>query len=102
MGIFTCDKKGCERRAYAELFYSGDGETSRWCYTCFWLYLYSRLFRFLKKADFGWCKVDTDREAIEHIRYELWDIQSDIMEIKEKLGIKDESLEEFEKNLDVT
>ena len=100
MGVFSCDKKGCGKKPYMELYYSFDDETHKWCYVCFWHYLEARLYRLFKKHDFGWCRVDTDREAIEHLRWELWDIQSDIMEIKEKLGIeKSEAEKEFEERM---
>ena len=101
MGIFTCDKEKCERKPFREVFFNNE-EDSAWCYACFWHYLKLRILRLFKKTDFGWCKVDTDREAIERLLMEITDVQHDLIEIKQKLGIKDETLEEFERNLDVT
>ena len=106
MGIFSCDRKGCERKPYMELVKpTEDGQDiGSWCYVCFWHYLEARMKAlFDKTLSFAYCKVDTDREAIEHLRYELWDIQSDIYEIKKSLGIEQsEEMKEIERNLDVT
>jgi hypothetical protein len=42
----------------------------------------------LKGDRIGWCRVDTDREAIEHLKEDIWDIQNDLWDIKHKLKIK--------------
>ena len=103
MGIFNCEyTRNCERRPHIEMHWHSDDGESHWCYVCFWHYLIARIRKLLKLNDFGWCRVDTDREAVEYLRCEPWDIHQDLAEIKEKLGIKNESLEELERNLDVT
>ena len=105
MGIYNCNyikrnKKECKHKPYIEIFAPTEEEDDgSWAYLCFWHYIKSRIDRMLRRKDFGWCKVDTDREAIEHLRFELWDMQGDLLEIKEKLGIKDEKTEEIEKEL---
>jgi len=111
MGIFSCDKYKrngieCSRKPWAELYFQGkEEEDSFWVYVCFWHYLIERFWRSLGKRDFGACRIDTNREAIEHILMEIWDVQSDLIEIKKKLGIKgehDDEIEEIMKDMDVT
>ena len=109
MSIFCCDwsdKDGfkCARRPYAEIFpieeegkeeedfcgikgwkYKPPKFKGGWSYLCFRHFIRAKL----RGDHFAWCKVDTDREAIESIREELCDIQSDLWDIKEKLGIND-------------
>ena len=103
MGIFSCDKERCERRPYREIIRpSTDDEEGSWCYVCFWHYIVARIKTIFHRNEYGYCKVNTDREAIEYMIHELFHLQCDIFEIKEKLGIKEEGLDEFERNMDVT
>jgi hypothetical protein len=103
MSIFNCNwNDRCERKPYKEIHYSLSEDDSRWCYVCFWHYIIARIHRLLGKKDFAWCRIDTDREVIEQLKYDMWDIQADLDEIKEKLGIKDETLDEIQRNIDVT
>jgi hypothetical protein len=88
MGIFKCDWKECRHKPYAEIFYN-DEEESKWCYLCFWHFIYARL----RRDKIGWCKVDTDREMLEQIREEIWELQSDLMDIKKKLKIKEKKVQ---------
>ncbi len=104
MGIFSCDHEDCERKPYMECFEISDkedGEIGKWWYFCFWHYVWVR-FRnlFYKDEKLGFARVDTEREAIEHIRMELWDIQTDLMLIKEKLKIKEQKIYDEEKQED--
>jgi len=64
-------------------------EESKWGYLCFWHYLWYRLTR---TKEVGYARVDTDREAIEHLQESIWDLHSDIYEIKKKLGIKEKKV----------
>ena len=103
MGIFSCDYKDCNRKAYMEIHMpETKDDPSCWCYSCFWHYLISRIRTILGLNNYEYSRVETDREAVEYIRMELWDIQVDLAKIKEKLGIKDDDEDEFETNLDVT
>ena len=92
MGIFSCDwGNDCSHEPYAEIFYEDEEEEKgehKWCYLCFWHFIWARL----RGDKFGWCKVDTDRELMEHILEEIWDVQSDLMDIKKKLGIKEKKV----------
>jgi hypothetical protein len=72
---------------------NGEGE-SKWGYLCFWHYLWVRIHR---DKHIGFAKPDTLREAIEHVREEIWDVQGDLMEIKEALGIKPKATPELDK-----
>ena len=95
---FKCDyykRNGdtCNRKPYVEVFVpSTEEEDGYWAYLCFWHYLKERILKLFGKSrnDFGWCKVDTNREMLENIMEEIWGIQYDLMEIKEKLGIKED------------
>lgn len=108
MSIFRCNKYKrngfeCGNRPYVEVFpletdkngnvimmddcnvpkFSDKG----WSYLCRWHFYMARL----RRDKILWCKVDSDRDTMENILEEIWDIQSDIYDIKEKLGIKDET-----------
>jgi hypothetical protein len=99
MGIFSCDYENCTKKPYIECFSSGnDEESSKWWYFCFWHYILLRIRILLHKEDkLGFARVDTDRETLEHIREDIWDIQMDLMLIKEKLKIKEPKTYEEEK-----
>jgi hypothetical protein len=77
MTMYKCNWEGCERKPYAEIYYTEDGE-SKWSFLCIWHFIRAKL----RRDEFAWCPVDTDREAIEQIKEEIWDLQSEIMEIK--------------------
>lgn len=108
MVYFGCDhekKDGskCDKRPYAELLFpTTDEEDGYWVYACRWHTLIHKLRRIRGKEAFGWCKVDTDREAIEGLKEEIWSVQSDLMDIKEKLGIEDSETEELKKRIELT
>ena len=102
MSILSCDRDGCEKMAHGEIYVIEDEEHHTWCYACFWHYLIERIRRILGLNGYGFCKIDNTREAIEFVRMELWNIQGDLIQIKEKLGIKDEEIDEIKKNIDVT
>jgi len=89
---FKCDWEGCERKPYMEVIKPGDS----WSYLCFWHYLYTKF----RGDEVGYCKVDTDRELLENIREEIWEIQLDLIEIKEKLNIKFKVPEELQSYID--
>jgi len=99
MGIFSCDYENCNGKPYMECFDSGSkDETSTWWFFCFWHYIWLRIrILFHKEDKMGFAKVDTDRETLEHIREDIWDIQMDLMLIKEKLKIKEPKAYEEEK-----
>jgi hypothetical protein len=61
-----------------------DTEHSKWWYLCFWHYLF---YRIKNDKNMGYATVDTDREAIESLKEELWDIEADLYLIKEKLEL---------------
>jgi hypothetical protein len=84
MSQFGCDyKDNCTKKPYMEA-YEVKGKKHAWYYLCFWHYLLTRI----KRKGLGYCKVDTDREMLERIMEEIWDIQGDLIQIKEKLKIK--------------
>jgi len=76
----------CQRKPYVEIFYEKEDGDHAWCYLCFWHYLYAKF----RGDEFGYTKINTNREMLENIMEEIWDIQGDLIEIKEKLGIKSE------------
>ena len=98
MGIFSCDYGNCNGKPYME-YLDTAGENSSWGYLCFWHYLLVRIHRFIHRdKHLGFADVDTDREFMERIMEEITSIQYDLMEIKEKLGIKskvDDKLKEL-------
>lgn len=102
MGIFSCDYENCERKAHMECFEcsddsKGEPEMGKWWYFCFWHYIWLRIrILFHKEEKLGFARVDTDRETLEHIREDIWDIQCDLMMIKEKLKIKEPKVYEEE------
>ena len=67
-----------------------------WSYLCLRHFIMAKL----RGDQFAWCRVDSNRELMENIREELWDIQEDFALIKEKLKIKEEGVEELEKLLE--
>ncbi len=67
-----------------------------WSYLCWKHYILAKL----KGHKFCCCRVDNLRETLENIKEELWDIQGDIFEIKDKLNIKSPGLEELERIID--
>jgi len=104
MSIFSCDYEGCERKPYVECYEIGgnenreDGEPGKWWWVCFWHYVWIRILILFRRQDkIGFAKVDTDRESIEHLHQELWDIQGDLTLVKEKLKIKEPKVYEPEK-----
>ena len=101
MSILGCDRKGCKRLAFGEVYMPnvGDDGESVWYFACWWHYFIERIRRIFGKTDFGFCRIDTTREAIEHIRMDLWELQGDILEIKQHFGIVKEDDKE---NIDVT
>ena len=94
MGIFSCEyhkkDKVCRFKPYMEYYYKDEDNNSLWCYICFWHYIWIRFFK--REESNGFARVDTDREAIEHILEELWSIECDIIGIEEKLGIKQKKI----------
>jgi len=102
--VFRCDyKKGekdfCGKKPFAEVYpfiknEEGEWEAEgSWCYLCLKHFLIMRIKAMLGKVKFGWCRVDSSRDTLEHIREELWDLQADIYAIKDRLGIESESLD---------
>jgi hypothetical protein len=94
MGIYTCDYEDCERKPYMEcLETSSKDEEGRWWFFCFWHYVWLRIrILFHKEEKLGFARVDSDRETLEHIRQDIWDVQMDLMQIKEKLKIKEKKV----------
>ena len=95
MGIFSCNYNDCEKRAHSEVFFEDEEGIGKWCYLCFWHYIWLRFIK--REKGNGYCKVSTDREAIEHIHEDIWDIQGDLGLIKEKLKIREKKVYEKEK-----
>jgi len=97
MGIFSCDwckdkvSNKCERTPLMEVFFSKTEDREvYWCYVCRWHWYKLLIQKWFGKRDFGACKVDTDREFMEHMMEEIIDIQYDLMDVREALGIKEE------------
>ena len=85
---FRCDyNETCRWKPSMECFYEDEEKERHWCYLCFWHYIWVRFIK--REKGNGYADVDTTREAIEQLREELWDIQGDLMLIKEKLKIKE-------------
>lgn len=119
MSCFKCDwkkKNGmmCGRVPFAEVYPYDEEEFKRtieampdfggdypefegsWAYLCLRHFIISKL----RGDKFAWCRVDTDRELMEGIREEIWDLQGDVIQIKEKLKIKEKIPEELKKLLE--
>lgn len=96
MGIYCCDwqtRKGieCGKSPLMELFFpTTEDRDGYWCYVCRWHYYKLLIQKWRGRRDFGACKVNTDREFMEHVMEEIIDIQYDLMDIREALGIKEE------------
>jgi len=109
MSIFKCDfkkKKGCcGKKPYMEIFPFEKDEDGKWkpmqswCFLCLKHYIFLRIQKLFRRVNFGCCRADTFRQSVEENKEILWDIQSDLYEIKEKLGIEQEVPEELEKLL---
>ena len=97
MGIYSCDwhknkdSIECGKTPLMEVFFPTTKERDGyWCYVCRWHYYKLLIQKWIGKKDFGACKVDTDREFMEHMMEEITDIQYDLIDIREALGIKRE------------
>ena len=90
MGIFSCNYGNCERRPHIEVYYEDEEKKSCWCFLCFWHYIWVRFIK--REKGNGYADVDTNREVLEHILEEIWDMQHDLWKIKEKLKIKEEKV----------
>jgi len=92
MSAFRCDCKPiCRFKPYAEIFIpTTKDKDGCWFYACRYHFLILRIQRLFGKRDFGWCKVDTTRERIDEMEELLWDIWSDIHEIKKEMGLEEE------------
>jgi len=104
----------CCRKPYAEIYPYNEEEfkqtieaspdkdgdypefEGKWYYLCYRHFIMAKL----RGDKFAWCKVDTDREIMENIREEIWNLQGDIFQIKEKLKIKEKFSKELEELLE--
>lgn len=116
MSTFKCDWTNkhnfkCSRKPFVEIFPLKDPiemqEIEGWDfeYPQFegnWSYLCLRHFILakLKGHKFCYCRVDSNRDALEDIKEMLWDIGGEIIAIKEKFGITDPDIKELEELLD--
>ena len=90
MSSFKCDyKPNCRKKPrYEIIFPQTEHRDGFWCYVCFWHLIVAKIKATLRMAPgFGWCEADTTRQMVENIMEEIWELKSDIWDIKEKLGI---------------
>ena len=110
MSIFKCDYKKknsiCSKKPYMEIYPFEKNDEGKWesmhswCYLCFKHYLIMRFQRLFGRVKFSCCRADNLRESIEDNKEMIWGIQSDLYEIKDKLGIEMEIIPELEELLD--
>jgi len=89
---YSCDfqkrnGKRCGKKPYMEVYFN-----EGWSYLCFWHYILDRI----TVNGNGYCRPDTQREKLESLSLDLFDIKIEIERIKEALNIIDE--EEDDKN----
>jgi len=77
---YVCDIDGCERKPYMEMY---DLKSHSWIYLCRWHYYLDRLKR---NKYHGYAKADSIYQMMDTIRNNIERMQYDIEEINEKIG----------------